>query len=172
LGFDRFGNPNANGDSVFGITARWDAGYSWANFQKVHKMRASGLVNVMTRKEIILLFWDCPYCGHKHIPEPTRRCPGCFWWRDRTVNFYEAPDSVVLSPAEVARYAGSDWICKACGAANPETGEPREKLVCGKCHARQIDLDGGSAPPASRLTLNWRLTPTPSGRYPPRKPVL
>jgi len=100
----------------------------------------------MTRKEIILLFWDCPYCGHKHIPGPTRRCPGCFWWRDRTVNFYEAPDSVVLSPAQVARYAGPDWICKACGAANPETGEPREKLVCGKCHARQIDLDGGSAP--------------------------
>lgn len=100
----------------------------------------------MARKEIILLFWDCPYCGHKHIPGPTRRCPGCFWWRDRTVNFYEAPDSVVLSPAEVARYAGPDWICKACGAANPETGAPREQLVCGNCHARQVDLDGGRTP--------------------------
>ena len=100
----------------------------------------------MARKEIILLFWDCPYCGHKHIPGPTRRCPGCFWWRDRTIDFYEAPDSVVLSPAEVARYAGPDWICKACGAANPETGAPREQLVCGNCHARQVDLDGGRTP--------------------------
>jgi len=100
----------------------------------------------MTRREVILLFWDCPYCGHKHIPGPTRRCPACFWWRDRTVNFYEAPDSVVLSPAEVARYAGPDWICKACGAANPETGAPREQLVCGNCHARQVDLDGGRTP--------------------------
>jgi hypothetical protein len=109
-------------------------------------MKASGWYQVMARKEVILLFWDCPYCGHKHIPGPTRRCPGCFWWRDRTVNFYEAPDSVVLSPAEVARYAGPDWICKACGAANPETGEPREQLVCGKCHARQIDFGGGTAP--------------------------
>jgi hypothetical protein len=100
----------------------------------------------MTRREVILLFWDCPYCGHKHIPGPTRRCPACFWWRDRTVNFYEAPDSVVLSPAEVARYAGPDWICKACGAANPETGAPRESLVCGNCHTRQIDIDGGRTP--------------------------
>ena len=100
----------------------------------------------MTRREVILLFWDCPYCGHKHIPGPTRRCPGCFWWRDRTIDFYEAPDSVVLSPAEVARYAGPDWICKACGAANPETGAPRESLVCGNCHTRQIDIDGGRTP--------------------------
>jgi len=100
----------------------------------------------MTRREVILLFWDCPYCGHKHIPGPTRRCPGCFWWRDRTIDFYEAPDSVVLSPAEVARYAGPDWICKACGAANPETGAPREQLVCGNCHTRQVDLDGGRTP--------------------------
>ena len=100
----------------------------------------------MTRREVILLFWDCPYCGHKHIPGPTRPCPGCFWWRDRTIDFYEAPDSVVLSPAEVARYAGPDWICKACGAANPETGAPREQLVCGNCHARQVDLDGGRTP--------------------------
>ncbi len=98
----------------------------------------------MGRREIILLFWDCPCCGHKHIPGPTRRCPRCFWWRDRTVKFYEAPDSVVLSPAEVARYAGPDWICKVCGAANPETGAPRESLVCGNCHTRQVDVDGGS----------------------------
>ncbi len=107
----------------------------------------------MARQEVILLFWDCPQCGHKHIPGPTRRCPQCFWWRDRTVNFYEAPDSVVLSPEEAARYAGPDWICKVCGAANPETGEPRENLICGNCHSWQTnDLDLGKAPPQTLPT--------------------
>ncbi|MGQ9866966.1 MAG: hypothetical protein ACUVSQ_11940 [Pseudanabaenaceae cyanobacterium] len=126
----------------------------------------------MARQEVILLFWDCPECGHKHIPGPTRRCPQCFWWRDRTVNFYEAPDSVVLSPEEAARYAGPDWICKVCGAANPETGEPREHLICGNCNSWQTnDQDLGHAPPQT-LPTGVPLT-TPPSRQPNRlvKPI-
>ncbi len=104
----------------------------------------------MARQETILLFWDCPECGHEHIPGPSHRCPNCFWWRDRTVEFYEAPDSRVLSPEEVAQYQGPDWICKVCGAANPERGEPVEHLVCGNCgqwQTNSLDL-GDTAPQA------------------------
>jgi len=102
----------------------------------------------MAREEVILLFWDCPECGHAHIPGPTQRCPNCFWWRDRGVEFYEAPDSRVLTPEEVAQYQGPDWICKVCGAANPERGEPVANLICGNCQQWQTNsLDLGEAAP-------------------------
>jgi hypothetical protein len=122
----------------------------------------------MAHEEVILLFWDCPECGHKHIPGPSRRCPQCFWWRDRTVNFYEAPDSVVLSPEAAARYAGPDWICKVCGVANPETGEPRANLVCGNCNSWQTnDLDLGNAPPQT-LPTGVPLAVTPPSQNTPK----
>ncbi|NJL01957.1 MAG: hypothetical protein HC910_15870 [Spirulinaceae cyanobacterium SM2_1_0] len=102
----------------------------------------------MARQEIILLFWDCPECGHAHIPGPTQRCPNCFWWRDRETNFYEAPDSRVLSPEELEQFQGPDWICKVCGAANPERGEPVANLLCGNCQQWQTNsLDLGDAAP-------------------------
>lgn len=59
--------------------------------------------------ELILLFWNCPECGHEHIEGPTRRCPRCFHWRDQTVDFYEAPDSRPLTIEEVLQYQRPDW---------------------------------------------------------------
>ena len=105
------------------------------------------------RTEKILLFWDCPECGHAHIEGPTQRCPRCFWWRDRSVNFYEAPDSRVLTPEEEAKYTRPDWICKACGASNPDTGQPASELLCGSCHSWQTnDLDMGTEGPTRAAT--------------------
>lgn len=102
----------------------------------------------MAREAVILLFWDCPECGHAHIEGPTFRCPRCFWWRDRDLNFYEAPDSRVLTPEEVEQFQRPNWICKVCGAANPDKGEPVEHLLCGSCNQWQTNtVDLGQTRP-------------------------
>ena len=105
------------------------------------------------RSEKILLFWDCPECGHSHIEGPTQRCPRCFWWRDRQVKFYESQDSRPLTSEEEAKYTRPDWICKVCGAANPDTGQPAAELLCGSCNSWQTnDLDLGADGPGSAET--------------------
>jgi hypothetical protein len=98
--------------------------------------------------DLILLFWNCPECGHEHIEGPTKRCPRCFYWRDRAVAFYEAPDSRVLTPDEAMQYQRPDWICKVCGAANADEGQPVAELICGNCQSWQTNhLDLGQAAP-------------------------
>ncbi|MGD1938025.1 MAG: hypothetical protein ACFCA4_10775 [Cyanophyceae cyanobacterium] len=100
------------------------------------------------RSKKILLFWDCPECGHSHVEGPTQRCPRCFWWRDRQVEFYEANDSRLLTPEEEAQYTRPDWICKVCGASNADTGQPVAELLCGSCNSWQTNsLDLGSDRP-------------------------
>lgn len=133
--------------------------------------------------EQILLFWDCPECGYAHIEGPTSRCPNCFWWRDRRVEFYEAPDSRVLTPAEAEKYSRPDWVCKVCGAANVDRGEPLEKLVCGNCDSEQVnyvdleatrpeDLTGGQE--VEKVTGEWeegfRLDPAATETEAPPSP--
>lgn len=105
------------------------------------------------RDEKILLFWDCPECGHAHIEGPTQRCPRCFWWRDRQVQFYEADDSRSLTPEEEEKFTRPDWICKACGASNPDRGQPVAELLCGSCNSWQTNsLDLGSDRPEEAAT--------------------
>ncbi len=124
----------------------------------------------MARQETVLLFWDCPECGRQEIPGPTRRCPECFWWRDRDVPFYETPDSRVLSPQEAASYRGPDWICKVCGAANPERGEPAATLRCGNCDQWQVNhLDLGQTAP-ERLPTGQTVPRRNRENVPPTQP--
>lgn len=120
------------------------------------------------RAETILLFWDCPDCGHPHIEGPTKRCPGCFYWRDRAVTFYETPESRVLTAEEEAKYTTNpDWICKACGAANADEGLPVDQLLCGSCNQWQTNsLDLGENAP-DRLKTGETVVQRPSDWIPP-----
>ncbi|MCG9885179.1 MAG: hypothetical protein MH825_06305 [Cyanobacteria bacterium] len=119
------------------------------------------------RAETILLFWDCPDCGHPHIEGPTKRCPGCFYWRDRAVKFYETPESRVLTAEEEAKYTNPDWICKVCGAANADEGLPVDQLLCGSCNQWQTNnLDLGNTNP-DRLPTNEVVNQRPSHWIPP-----
>jgi hypothetical protein len=119
------------------------------------------------RSETILLFWDCPDCGRPHIEGPTKRCPGCFYWRDRAVKFYETPESRVLTAAEEAKYTNPDWICKACGAANADEGLPVDQLLCGSCNQWQTNnLDLGETNP-DRLATDEPVDQRPSDWIPP-----
>lgn len=99
-----------------------------------------------TQVSYVELFWDCPECGQPHISavfNPNgQRCPGCFYWREEDDSLYEAPDSqTITDPTLIDR--PPQWVCKACGALNPDTGLPAELLQCGNCDSYQVSQVGG-----------------------------
>lgn len=80
-------------------------------------------------------FWDCSYCGNKHISGLKKSCPSCGRVRDETTKFYmdgtgkerELTDEQLSSVG-----SGPDWLCAFCGSYNSSDIE-----ICKSCgHSR------------------------------------
>ena len=76
-------------------------------------------------------FWDCPWCGKKHIRGLVRECPSCGAARGEDVTFYmDDPHNYI--DEETVKKVGTnpDWLCMYCGGLN------NDKLtICKSCGA-------------------------------------
>ena len=82
-------------------------------------------------------YWDCSYCGSKHIRGDNKGCPNCGIARDADTHFYlddKAPREYV---SEKDKNSNPDWICGYCGSANSSF-----MSKCTQCGADKKDNDG------------------------------
>lgn len=81
-------------------------------------------------------YWDCKYCGNKHIRGDNNDCPGCGHSRDADVKFYLDTENLV----EVSADKKNDlvnWICSFCGSQNNASEQ-----YCASCGASRDDANG------------------------------
>ena len=80
---------------------------------------------------VVMMYWDCPSCGRKHIEGLTHDCPSCGKQRGESTRFYldNGPKKYVDH-----KVIGADWYCEYCNALNPATlnkcencGSPRSE---------------------------------------------
>ncbi len=84
---------------------------------------------------IIEGYWDCAYCGTKHILGRNRNCPNCGKPRGEDAVFaHDAPseENLVEKPEEVSKEA--DWHCEFCDSLNPASAK-----FCESCGSPRSD---------------------------------
>lgn len=81
-------------------------------------------------------FWDCKYCGSKHIRGDNNECPGCGHSRDADVKFYVDTENLVEVSAD-KKNDKANWICSFCGSQNNAYDQ-----FCASCGASKNDASG------------------------------
>ena len=82
-------------------------------------------------------FWDCSYCGRKHISGLTQNCPSCGRVRDETTKFYMDGATRYLSQEQQEKVSsGPDWLCGYCGSYNSS-----DITICKSCGHSRDDED-------------------------------
>lgn len=64
----------------------------------------------------VMMYWDCPACGTKHIEGTTYDCPNCGRQRDDDTRFYLDKGPKQYIDNHVVK--GADWHCTYCNALN------------------------------------------------------
>lgn len=82
--------------------------------------------------KIFMGYWDCSYCGNKHIHGNKRECPGCGKPRGDDVRFYmDGTSQEVENPESINK--NPDWLCPFCGSLNSDSMK-----TCSSCgHGRE-----------------------------------
>ncbi len=72
--------------------------------------------------KIVLMYWDCKYCGTKTITGDKRECPNCGHPRDNNITFYLNPQKVTYVEEEKAKKVSRnpDWVCSFCDSLNSD----------------------------------------------------
>lgn len=73
-------------------------------------------------------FWDCNYCGNKHIRGDNDCCPDCGHRRSADVKFYLDKDNLVEVSAD-KKNDEANWICSFCG--NQNNNKDQQCVSCG-----------------------------------------
>lgn len=81
-------------------------------------------------------FWDCSYCGNKHIRGDNDSCPSCGHRRDANVRFYLDKDNIVEVSAD-KKSDKANWICAFCGNQNAA-----DLQSCASCGASKDTASG------------------------------
>ncbi len=81
-------------------------------------------------------FWDCTYCGNKHIRGDNDDCPNCGHRRDANVKFYVDTNNLV-EVSEEQKSDKANWICAYCG--NQNAADLQE---CSSCSAPRAEAKG------------------------------
>lgn len=80
-------------------------------------------------------FWDCPYCGTKHIGGLTKVCPNCLKQRDKHIKFYmDDPQNYISEEKAKTISKNPDWLCSFCDSLNSDDVD-----VCKVCGATKAD---------------------------------
>lgn len=76
----------------------------------------------VTKRKLILAYWDCEYCGTEKIKGNIPNCPNCGKPRDDNTRFYIDPTHKEYVPKETAKKINRnpDWICNHCGQLNSD----------------------------------------------------
>lgn len=81
-------------------------------------------------------FWDCSYCGNKHIRGDNDDCPSCGHYRDANVRFYLDKDNIVEVSTD-KKNDKANWICSFCGNQNDDRNQQ-----CVSCGASKSNASG------------------------------
>lgn len=80
-------------------------------------------------------FWDCNYCGNKHIRGDNDSCPSCGHSRDADVKYYIDTNNIVEVSAD-KKNDKANWICAFCGSQNED-----KNTICDYCGASKADSE-------------------------------
>jgi len=85
---------------------------------------------------IVMGYWDCEFCGKKHVLGTLRECPGCGRPRGNVKFYMDSNNKVYLTPEQSKdKGNGEDWYCDFCNTLNSN-----EDYLCKSCGAsRQHD---------------------------------
>ena len=78
-------------------------------------------------------YWDCTYCGTKHIRGDNKVCPNCGRSVDKDVHYYLDKDNLVTVEKEKENKE-ADWICDFCDTQNKASD-----TVCRNCGSSRYD---------------------------------
>lgn len=85
----------------------------------------------VTEETIIRAYWDCKYCGHKHIDGLVDNCPNCGARKEKGTKCYIDENNTEEVTQEELRDAGimhdarvedrPDWLCSFCNTLNNDS---------------------------------------------------
>lgn len=82
-------------------------------------------------------FWDCPYCGEKHIGGLQMKCTSCGASRGEDIKFYmDDPKNYIDDEKAKTISKNPDWLCSYCGAYNSDNNPE-----CKNCGATRTESE-------------------------------